>query len=52
MNKPSQEELQLIQIVRDLRPFETVEIKLNEKSEVVFIYTKKEKTILLTNRLA
>lgn len=52
MNNPTQEELQLIQVVRDLKPFETVEIKLNEKGETQFIYTKKEKSILLTNRLA
>lgn len=52
MNKTSQEEEQLLQILRDLKPFETVEIKRNEQGQLIYIWTKKEKYIFLTNKLA
>ena len=46
------EEQQLIQIIRDLKPFETVEIKRDEKGNLVYVYTKKERYIFLTHKLA
>lgn len=52
MNKLTQEEQQLLTIIRDLKLFETIEIKRNEKDEVIYIYTKKEKYIFLTLKQA
>lgn len=48
----SNEELQLIQIIRDLKPFETVEIKRDEKGNLVYVYTRKERYIFLEHKLA
>ena len=45
MNK---EEAQLLAIIRNLKPFETVEIKRDEKGNLIYIYTKKERYIFLT----
>lgn len=45
MNK---EEAQLLAIIRNLKPFETVEIKRDEKGVLIYVYTKKERYILLT----
>lgn len=42
----NQEALQLLAIIKSLKPFETVEIKRDEKGNLVYIYTKKEKYIL------
>lgn len=49
MSKLTSEEEQLIQIVRDLKVYETIELKRNEKGEIVYIFTKKEKHIFLTS---
>jgi hypothetical protein len=44
MNKISEAEiLQLIAILRDLKPYETVEIKRDDKGNLQYIHTKKEK---------
>lgn len=49
LEKIGAEEYQLIHIIRDLKRFETVEIKRNEHGNLEYIYTKKEKYIFLTN---
>jgi hypothetical protein len=36
----------LIAIIKDLKPFETIEIKMDEKGNIVYTYTKKERTVL------
>lgn len=52
LEKIGAEEYQLIHILRDLKRFETVEIKRNESGTLEYIYTKKEKYIFLTNKSA
>lgn len=52
MNDISQEELQLLQIIRDLKPFENIEIKRDERGNLVYVYTKKEKYIFIAHKLA
>lgn len=37
-------------IVRSLKPFEVVELKLNDSGEVMYTYTKKERYLLLTQK--
>lgn len=52
MNKMelSNEEIQLITIIRDLKPFEVIDIKREDKTDqIVFTYTNKKRFILLTH---
>lgn len=48
MSKLSSEEEQLLKIIRDLKTHETIELKRNERGEIVYVYTKKQKYIFLT----
>lgn len=47
-NELSTEEFTLLQIIKDLKPFETIELKRNEQGEIVYVYTQKKKYIFLT----
>lgn len=49
-NQLTQEERSLLQIIKDLKPFEVIELKRNEQGEIVYIYTRKEKYIFLTSK--
>lgn len=51
MNDLNVEELSLIQIIRDLKPFETIEIKRDDKGSLIYVYTRKDRYIFLTNKL-
>lgn len=51
MNDLNQEELQLIAIIRDLKPYENIEIKRDDKGNLTWVYTKKERYVFLTNRM-
>lgn len=42
------EEAALIEIVRNLKPYESIEIKMDENGKIVYTYTKKERHIFLT----
>lgn len=44
----SKEEAALIEIVRNLKPFETIEIKMDDNGKIIYTYTKKERHIFLT----
>ena len=45
MNK---DELALIEIVRNLKPYESIEIKMDENGKIVYTYTRKERHVFLT----
>lgn len=44
----NEQEIQLIAVIRDLKPFETIEIKCDEEGKVIYTYTQKKRYILLT----
>lgn len=48
MNNLSKEEVQLITILRDLKPFEVIEIKVDENRNVIYTHTRKERYTILT----
>ncbi len=45
----SNEEAQLLQIIRDLKPYETIELKRDERGNIVYVYTRKDKYIFLVS---
>ena len=46
MNDISKEEMELILIARDLRPFETIELKLNESGDIIYTWKRQERYML------
>lgn len=42
----TQKEEQILHILKDLKPFETIEIKRDERGNIVYIHTHKERHIL------
>lgn len=49
-NDITNDEMQMIMIMRSLRPFETLEFKLNDSGELVYVYTRKERYVVLTKK--
>lgn len=52
MNDLSPDEAHLIQIIRDLKQFETIELKRDDKAQIVYIFTQKNKFTFLTKKTA
>ena len=46
MNDITQDEINLIAIIRTLKPFEVVELKLNDSGEVIYTYTRKDRHLV------
>lgn len=46
----TKEEYQLLKIIKDLKPYENVEIKRDERGDLVYVYTHKEKYTFLFNK--
>lgn len=40
------DEQKLLLLIKDLKPFETLEIKRDDKGELVYVYTQKSRGIL------
>lgn len=50
-SKPTEQELELIEIIRNLKPFEDIAIKKDEHGKVVFTYTQRKRIVVLTHTL-
>lgn len=51
MNNPTPQELELIEIIRKLKPYEDISIKKDDQGKVIFTYTQRQRIVVLTHTL-
>lgn len=51
MNNPTPQEIELLEIIRGLKPYEDITIKKDEHGKVIFTYTQRQRIVVLTHTL-